>query len=108
MSQSRSAWSAWIEKLKLSASGAISIPSRSTWSAWIERLSRALTLKEKTCRAPHGARGLKDLSAALRQCLCLVALRMERAGWSIEANIGEKVKPICALRVYGEEIMSVI
>ncbi len=59
-------------------------------------------------RAPHGARGLKDLSAALRQCLCLVALPMERAGWSIEANLGEKVKPICALRVYGEEIMSVI
>lgn len=107
MSQSRSAWSAWIENSSLCFKKRI-ITSRSTWSAWIERLSRALTLKEKTCRAPHGARGLKDLSAALRQCLCLVALRMERAGWSIEANIGEKVKPICALRVYGEEIMSVI
>lgn len=107
MSQSRSAWSAWIESINMDPIQCYWM-SRSVWSAWIERLSRALTLKEKTCRAPHGARGLKDLSAALRQCLCLVALRMERAGWSIEANLGEKVKPICALRVYGEEIMSVI
>ena len=98
-SRSRSAWSAWIEKVKDKASGAISIPSRSAWSAWIENINDVTTdglltrsrsawsawIENFWCviivlvfsRAPHGARGLKIVEPLRRK-----GKSKSRSAWS--------------------------
>ena len=73
---SRPAWGAWIETMTKQSRSLRSSTSRPAWGAWIETPNNHRPQPTYRRRAPHGARGLKQLVWRL----CRLGLR-SRPAW---------------------------